>query len=1084
MYKYEKKSEELKQFNAIFSVKKCPNYPMVGMAMLTIFVTCIVAFLFQGISKAQASVFDINWECDPVSIECYTHWEGLGYDQFRMKYNGVDPNTGTLIFGSALANCNRSGYYEPGAYDILGYRGDGLYEGDSHGTCHCESLGYWAEDGIGYWHYRIWSDPPADIYQSWVVNETFRVPAYGSIDMHKTSSKEWSLNHPQYDFSNCVYDIYNTYNDAQQYINKISSITLDNNGYGISSANFLAEQTYYVRESNIVGQHGKNYTINNDIGSVKINHEAVSSVMWSDGSNITKDAPLADNMPVNIKKTDEQTHQAGVTEGSLESFENAHYRFEYNPNYVYSLDAFNNNSNPYWVMATDVNGSVSIQEKYRNNKIEGSDFFEIDNKIVCPMGSYYIKEVKAPVGYLLSDNEFICQVIPDENNDCKAKCVFYNAKTGEIIPSITDPQSQEEYVRDFEQVKKGDYKFVKVDDNARPMDGIPFKITSNTTNEWHIVVTDNNGLVDTSSSHVMHSYNTNYNDSLYDETSGQIKDEGSLNWECGCWFALNKKTKEIGDVDNNLGALPYDSYTIEEIKISKNEKFFPFAKRSFVITSHNYIIDGGTWVNSNKTCSTEAFSDQGNKNLGINEDVKAFDRIFYEGLLDNHQYQLKAWLEDNTSGNIINIKNGYEGNNYLINNFNAEKSYGYNEVSAVIDTRNYVGKSIVWMIEIYDFDTQSLLVDHKDILDIKETLHVNPPNISTYLLDFYTTSKNLDRRSDAKLIDTINYEHLIPGKTYSINAVLYNKSTNEPYLNEVSQQNVLANKDFVCDMESGFVSIEYIFDSTICPDNLELVSFVELKDDNYIVAQHKDISDEAQEVIAPSPKFNTKVFSKNGDKNLAAGIDNEFFDHIIYTKFPTKDFSIYSWFVFADNGLPVCDGGIEQNAATKAIEALVDALGGKIIISEEPDSAGKMIEVHRVKFDDYAKKIDKDKFSKINWEDIKHVLFKLNNPKVESIDGEFDINFSFDTSNLENRKIVCYTMMVCDEALLSSSNDLNDQNETFDIQKMPVAPTSHSMPQTGDICLVLVIALFLLSFLIFSIVKNKEIINWLNDRSE
>ena len=50
----------------------------------------------------------------------------------------------------------------------------------------------------------------------------------------------------------------------------------------------------------------------------------------------------------------------------------------------------------------------------------------------------------------------------------------------------------------------------------RELSGIPFKITSQTTGEWHIVVSDTNGVIDTSSKHVLHTNKTNNNDSLYD----------------------------------------------------------------------------------------------------------------------------------------------------------------------------------------------------------------------------------------------------------------------------------------------------------------------------------------------------------------------------------------------------------------------------------------------------------------------------------------------------------------------------------------------------------------------------------------
>ncbi|MDO5426395.1 MAG: hypothetical protein Q4F54_00980 [Coriobacteriia bacterium] len=125
------------------------------------------------------------------------------------------------------------------------------------------------------------------------------------------------------------------------------------------------------------------------------------------------------------------------------------------------------------------------------------------------------------------------------------------------------------------------------------MSNIPFKITSLSTGEWHIVVSDTSGVVDTSSKHYPHSNNTNINDSLFDETTGQITDESSLIAESGCWFGLNNKTDVFSEANDERGAIPYGTYIIEELLVSKNQPYYPFGTRSFVISNSDYNIAGG-----------------------------------------------------------------------------------------------------------------------------------------------------------------------------------------------------------------------------------------------------------------------------------------------------------------------------------------------------------------------------------------------------------------------------------------------------------------------------------------------------------
>ena len=71
---------------------------------------------------------------------------------------------------------------------------------------------------------------------------------------------------------------------------------------------------------------------------------------------------------------------------------------------------------------------------------------------------------------------------------------------------------------------------------------VPFKITSKTTGESHIVVTDKNGQFSTASDWASHKKNTNAGTSSED----------------GIWFG-------ISEPDDSKGALLYDTYEIEEL---------------------------------------------------------------------------------------------------------------------------------------------------------------------------------------------------------------------------------------------------------------------------------------------------------------------------------------------------------------------------------------------------------------------------------------------------------------------------------------------------------------------------------------
>lgn len=89
---------------------------------------------------------------------------------------------------------------------------------------------------------------------------------------------------------------------------------------------------------------------------------------------------------------------------------------------------------------------------------------------------------------------------------------------------------------------------------------VPFRITSKTTRESHVLVTDENGMASTESSWTPHSQNTNKGTSADD----------------GIWFGQDALGTQA-PVDDNLGALPYDTYTVEELPCSANEGMVPVA---------------------------------------------------------------------------------------------------------------------------------------------------------------------------------------------------------------------------------------------------------------------------------------------------------------------------------------------------------------------------------------------------------------------------------------------------------------------------------------------------------------------------
>ena len=111
-------------------------------------------------------------------------------------------------------------------------------------------------------------------------------------------------------------------------------------------------------------------------------------------------------------------------------------------------------------------------------------------------------------------------------------------------------------------------QFIKVGEggetNMERFANVAFKLTSETTGESHIVVTDENGEVRTTTEWNPHSQNTNGNDG--------VEDESAWDDHNGTWFGLTTEGWMV-DVQDELCALPFDQYTLEELRCEGNQGY-------------------------------------------------------------------------------------------------------------------------------------------------------------------------------------------------------------------------------------------------------------------------------------------------------------------------------------------------------------------------------------------------------------------------------------------------------------------------------------------------------------------------------
>ena len=176
----------------------------------------------------------------------------------------------------------------------------------------------------------------------------------------------------------------------------------------------------------------------------------------------------------------------------------------------------------------------------------------------------------------------------------------------------------------YNQIKRGDIEGVKIGAGThKRLADVPFRITSKTTGESHVVVTDDNGQFSTSADWASHKHNTN---------AGKTSEDG-------VWFG----TSEPYD---SKGALPYDTYIIEELRSDSNKGFELIPPFEIVVSRNNLVIDLGTLTDEYEkeiSIHTKATSKDGEKTILAGKEVTIVDTVKLDGLTKGTKYQLKGW---------------------------------------------------------------------------------------------------------------------------------------------------------------------------------------------------------------------------------------------------------------------------------------------------------------------------------------------------------------------------------------------------------------------------------------------------------
>ena len=437
----------------------------------------------------------------------------------------------------------------------------------------------------------------------------------------------------------------------------------------------------------------------------------------------------------------------------------------------------------------------------------GEDGLWTSAKDWLPYGTYEVVEVQEPDGYL-----------PD---GAEAK-TFQIREDGKIVSL----DNNEGAIKN--QVKRGDLNFVKVADSTlERLANVPFKITSKTTGESHVVVSDVNGQVDTSSAWNPHSQNTNRGETSQD----------------GVWFSGTTE-KEV-PVNDEKGALPYDTYRIEEQRCEAN-KGYKLLSIEITVYKDNYTIPLGTLTDDSdlvEITTTATDSDTEDHYAVAGENTTIMDTVEYTNLTKGEEYTLKGTLMNKATGEPVTDE---EGNPVTAEKtFTAKKVNGTAEMEFTFDSTKLAGADVVVFEELYLND--SLIAEHTDITDEDQTIHF--PEIGTKAMDQETNSNVAKADEEITLVDTVSYKNLQPGKKYKLTGILMDKATGEP-VKDAEGKEITAETSFKPETADGTVNVTFTFDGSNLSGKT-IVVFENLERNDTVYAVHTDINDQAQTIYFP-----------------------------------------------------------------------------------------------------------------------------------------------------------------------------------------------------------------------------------------
>lgn len=318
----------------------------------------------------------------------------------------------------------------------------------------------------------------------------------------------------------------------------------------------------------------------------------------------------------------------------------------------------------------------------------------------------------------------------------------------------------------------------------------------------------------------------------------------------------------------------------------------------------------------------------GSKQVTLSSKTTITDTVSYKGAVAGYKYQLQAVLMDKLTGEAA-----VDGDGQPITGskgFTASATSGSAAVDLTFNGAGIPGGEYVVYETLYritDNGSMEKWASHEDMND--EDQLVNVPGITTQLVDAATNTQFVKASSSVNAVDTVYYEGLLPGQSYTLTGQLIEKATGKVFVDGNGKE-MTVTKTFTPAEKSGEVDVEFTLNATNLNTSC-LVAYETLSLNGKEIVSERSLDNEYQTLSFPVITSTKAVDKRNGTKVIDAQDDMVIVDTISYTGMQT--------------GLPLTVKSTVMDKATG--KAAKDSDGNDIIVESEilPDETNGSIDV-------------------------------------------------------------------------------------------------------------------------------------------